>query len=125
MVSLITELARPSHRTLIVVEECIEWLNTSQILNEAVVRLDLTHRRTLFVNTKLNSMLQGLEHSSQLKSYFNGMKRIKEKDQSFWLTLLSQKCRTNCKDDVELYNQRLWQSVQRDLKELEGFFFFF
>jgi len=125
LVSLITELARPSHRTLIVVEECIEWLNTSQILNEAVVRLDLTHRRTLFVNTKLNSMLQGLEHSSQLKSYFNGMKRIKEKDQSFWLTLLSQKCRTNCKDDVELYNQRLWQSVQRDLKELEGFFFFF
>lgn len=48
-------------KTLIVVEESVEWDKVNRVLIETVLALDPTFARTIFVHTKFNTMLQGLD----------------------------------------------------------------
>jgi hypothetical protein len=108
---LVAEIARPAHKTLIVVEESVDWDKVNRVLIETVLALDPTFGRTIFVHTKFNTMLQGsfkkereksvlkcvffvgLYSSVDLSKYFSGIVRTHSATQSFWVTNLSQKCR--------------------------------
>ncbi len=100
---------------MIVVEECVEWDKVNRVLLETVLALDPVFSRTIFVHTKLNTMLQGLFSSVDLSKYFSGIVRTHSATQSFWITNLSQKCR-EAASDTATYQLRLWQAKQRDLK---------
>jgi hypothetical protein len=117
-VSLVTEFARPVNRTLIVVEECGDWKNANRILLNSVLQLDPTFSRTIFVHSKLNSMLQGIHSSAELDLYFRGISRVHAPLASFWVTSLSSKCRAAC-TSASQYRLRLLQARMRDLQELE------
>ena len=114
---LVLELGRSSNKTLIVVEECIEWDKVNRVLLETVLALDPNFSRTIFVHSKMNTMLQGIYNAVDISRYFSGIVRTHSATQSFWLTGLSQKCRAGC-SSVAQYRLRLSQARERDLAEL-------
>ncbi len=116
-VKLVQEIARPAHRQLIVVEECIEWDKVNNVLLQTALSLDPNFSRTIFVHTKLNTMLQGIYNAVDISRYFSGIVRTHSDTQAFWVTGLSQKCREVCVSEKQ-YRQRLTQARERDVNEL-------
>ncbi len=89
-VLLASEIARPTHRTLIVVEECGEWKSLNQVVMQTLLHLDPDFSRTIFVNSKLNSLLQGIYNADDLSQYLVGMDRMRcGSSTSFYMTSLS------------------------------------
>lgn len=117
--SLAMDLARPVHRTLVVVHECAEWDALSTTLTSTVLRLDPALSRTIFVNTKLHTFSQGLYNPADLTRYFSGMARLRPLAASFWVTTLSLPCRAACTTGAQ-YRRRLAQAWQRDMRVLRA-----
>lgn len=118
-VALCVELARPVQRTLLVVEECTPWTGTNQVLMQTVLQLDPDFSRTLFVNTKLNAMLQGALNTDEISRYFTGMARIRPLARSMWVSALSSKARSACENATH-FRCRLEQATLRDLHDLRA-----
>jgi hypothetical protein len=114
---LVMEMGRPVHRQLIVVEECIEWDKVNHVLLQTVLNLDPNLVRTIFVHSKLNTMLQGLYNAVDVSRYFSGIVRAHSDTQSFWATGLSQIAREKSASGAQ-YRLRLAQARERDITEL-------
>lgn len=106
---IVNEYAKVQERILLFVEESQEWENTRMF--KLAEKLDPKWRRSIFVYTKFNYMLQSFNSLKDLNTFLSA--RPPPKVKSFFLSGFS-KATHDASHDPNLFLQRAEQAVKRD-----------
>eukprot|EP01114_Cavostelium_apophysatum_P012433 TRINITY_DN277_c0_g1_i1.p1 TRINITY_DN277_c0_g1~~TRINITY_DN277_c0_g1_i1.p1 ORF type:complete len:856 (+),score=372.25 TRINITY_DN277_c0_g1_i1:231-2798(+) len=111
--SLVLKLAKPTHRTILCVEQAKDWSRIEMV--NFVKRVDPELSRTAFVYTKFQSQLQTFTSTREVNKFLS---QTLPDVKTFFVTLPTEGVRAQS-SDPEKFKQRIYQAYRRDMNALE------
>eukprot|EP00007_Cunea_sp_BSH-02190019_P007876 CAMPEP_0174243368 /NCGR_PEP_ID=MMETSP0417-20130205/31414_1 /TAXON_ID=242541 /ORGANISM="Mayorella sp, Strain BSH-02190019" /LENGTH=809 /DNA_ID=CAMNT_0015322881 /DNA_START=39 /DNA_END=2468 /DNA_ORIENTATION=+ len=111
----VTDWIRPSHRTILAVEEAADL--TELEMKNMVKRLDPEFARTVFVLSKFHEQLDKFTNTRAVNRYLQG---TGPEATTFFVTLPNAQVRAKFGKTPADFQKKVWQYAQRDLQDLEA-----
>jgi hypothetical protein len=112
---MVLELAKPSHRIVIVVEEVKDGSSSEMV--SFIKKIDPKFDRTIFVYNKFSEQLRNFTTTRDLNRYLSAT--ATSDSQSFFTSLLPAKERTKYVGQKDKFKKKLAEQVKEDLDLLE------